>query len=300
MDVKDNNAQMKQMEALKSEYMDYKMSNQQVEALKQKIRQAKRARRRRYVVRTASAMAAVLAVFVVLPQTSDHLAYAMRRIPLLGRLVTVVVGDDFQYEDDHKHVDIKVPELALDQTDDGEQVLQRSVEEINKEISRITDQLIAEARENISQETGYEDITVTSEVLRTADNYFTLKLVCYRSLGSGAEWDYFYTIDLATGQRLRLSDLFTEDYDYISSISEDIKRQMRSQMEADENKIYWLDDPEMEVWNFETISEDVSFYINAQGKLVICFDEGDVAPMYMGTVEFVIDQPDILAILIYS
>ena len=41
-----------------------------------------------------------------------------------------------------------------------------------------------------------------------------------------------------------------------------------------------------EKWNFRQIAEDQSFYISEEGTLVICFNEGDVAPMYMGCVKF--------------
>ena len=52
-----------------------------------------------------------------------------------------------------------------------------------------------------------------------------------------------------------------------------------------ENRIYWLND-EMEELNFNTITEETSFYVNENGNIVIGFDEGEVAPMYMGAVEF--------------
>ena len=64
---------------------------------------------------------------------------------------------------------------------------------------------------------------------------------------------------------------------------------MRQEMEEDENATYWLDDPETEYWNFEQIAADQSFYISSAGELIICFNEGDVAPMYMGCVSF--DMP---------
>ena len=38
------------------------------------------------------------------------------------------------------------------------------------------------------------------------------------------------------------------------------------------------------------MKDDQSFYVNADGELVIAFDEGDVAPMYMGSQEFVIPK----------
>ena len=48
---------------------------------------------------------------------------------------------------------------------------------------------------------------------------------------------------------------------------------------------YWLED-EIEEWNFKAITDETSFYLNDKGNVVIGFDEGEVAPMYMGTVEF--------------
>ena len=41
-------------------------------------------------------------------------------------------------------------------------------------------------------------------------------------------------------------------------------------------------------WDFQSITDDTSFYLNQNGEVVICFNEGDVAPMYMSCVEFVI------------
>ena len=44
----------------------------------------------------------------------------------------------------------------------------------------------------------------------------------------------------------------------------------------------------MKFWNFDKITDETSFYLDSDGHLVICFNEGDVAPMYMGCVQFVI------------
>ena len=45
----------------------------------------------------------------------------------------------------------------------------------------------------------------------------------------------------------------------------------------------------LSIWKIRKIqSDDTSFYLNQNGEVVICFNEGDVAPMYMGCVEFVI------------
>ena len=39
---------------------------------------------------------------------------------------------------------------------------------------------------------------------------------------------------------------------------------------------------------FERIARDQSFYISAEGKLIISFDKYEVAPGYMGVVTFTI------------
>ena len=140
-----------------------------------------------------------------------------------------------------------------------------------------------------SDKTRITIIDINGQVLADTEDYFTLKLLCYQGAGSGYQWNYYYTIDLNTGERLQLKDVFVEGADYISVISENIKKQMREQMAADENVYYWLED-EIEEWNFNSITDETLFYMNEKGSVVISFNEGDVAPMYMGVVEFEIED----------
>lgn len=51
---------------------------------------------------------------------------------------------------------------------------------------------------------------------------------------------------------------------------------MKQQMKEDPNKIYWLTDEDAEP--FKTILPDQTFYITEDHKLVISFDEYEVAP----------------------
>ena len=300
----------KRIEELKQAYEKPRMSKEQVEDMKKRIDEAKMENRRsqKYVGKgIAAAAAVVIAAFVILPNTSASVAHAMENIPILGKLVEVVTFRDYQYEDERNHADIEIPELvpqtfqqdevvsqetgeALTQEENTEAVqenLKKTTEEINAEIQKITSQIMEEFEGNLQYEWGYQDVMVKSEVISTTQDYFTLKLICYQGAGSGAEWDYFYTIDLKTGERLQLKDLFKEGADYITPISENIKTQMREQMAADDMKHYWVDD-EIEGLNFKQITDETSFYLNEAGNIVISFNEGDVAPMYMGCVEFVI------------
>lgn len=291
-----NEKDFEKMEDAKRQYEEMRMSEEQLDAMKKRMAEAKEEKymkNNKKIIRNIAVAAAAVAVFIALPNTSPSVAYAMSNIPVVGKLVEVITFRDYQYESERHTADVEVPEIVADNTEVEEstepvqETLKKTTEEINAEIQAITEQIVTEFEENAKDEEGYQNIMVKSEVLTTTDEYFTLKLICYQGSGSGAEWNYFYTIDLTTGERLALRDLFLEDADYITPISENIKQQMKEQMEADESVYYWLED-EIEEWNFKAITDETSFYVNEQDEIVIAFDEGEVAPMYMGTVEFVI------------
>lgn len=306
----------KGIEDLKKEYEEIRMSEAQVDVFKSTIEKAKKENRRSRSLRIwkniATAAAAVLITFIILPNTTAGVAHAMERIPLLGNVVKVVTFRDYTYEDETQLADIDVPHIETEEsgagngtvtadaggTDgtpayDGESnhneadlfSLEESAAGINKEIDALTNQIVEEFEEDIKEQTGVKEVIVSHEVIPTSERYFTLKLMHYEAAADGAEWVYYYTIDLLTGERVALEDLFAEDADYIGIISEEIIRQMREQMAADENVAYWLDE-EFEEWNFTAITGETQFYINENNNVVISFNEGDVAPMYMGVVTF--------------
>lgn len=276
----------------KKEYQKIQMSKEQLIELQNKMEEAdmanKKEHRKKLVTKFAITAAVLVGAFLILPNTSATVAYAMEKMPVIGELVKVVTFRNYEYEAERNMANIEVPEIVLEEkASDSEvkEILERTTDEINAEIQSITDELVAEFEKNLENEQGYQDIVVKSEVLATTPDYFTLKLICYQGAGSGYQWNHYYTIDLNTGERLQLKDIFKEGADYLTPISESIKEQMQEQMEADDMVYYWLND-EIEEWNFKSITEETSFYLNENDNVVIGFDEGEVAPMYMGTVEF--------------
>ena len=241
---------------------------------------------------TVGVAAAAAAVIIVLPNLSPSVAYAWEKVPVLRTIVKVVVWRDYQVEEGRHEADISVPQVKVepqDQADDAvKEQLQQSADRINATVEEMTDQIIAEFEAGLKDDPngqGADSIHVGHEVVTDTDHYFSLKVWNLQVQGSGYEQDYYYTIDRETGKTLSLADLFTDD-SYVQTISDEIKRQMREEMAEDENVQYWLDDPEVEEWNFDRIAADQSFYITDRGTLMICFNEGDVAPMYMGCVSF--------------
>ncbi|MBQ8199939.1 MAG: DUF3298 domain-containing protein [Lachnospiraceae bacterium] len=279
---------------LKQNYKNQKMTKEQVMQMKKAIENAKTETRKSSsgnVVKFAVPFAAAIALFIAVPNVSMQAAETLSSVPVIGKLVEAVTFRDYHVETETKLADVKVPEVVVTDAEvpevvaDANATLSETTEEINAEIETLTQKFIDEFEANMTGE-GYQELVINHETIQSNDLYFTLKLTCYEAAASGAEWNYYYTIDLATGERLALKELFIDNADYITPISENIKSQMAQQMAADENIIYWLDDPEMPEWNFNTITEDTEFFLNDTGNIVISFNEGDVAPMYMGVCTF--------------
>ena len=64
---------------------------------------------------------------------------------------------------------------------------------------------------------------------------------------------------------------------------------MRSQMDNDSSKIYWLDDSVIGK-DYVAVTPEHNFFWNENGDLVIVFDKYEVAPGAMGTPEFTVDK----------
>lgn len=245
------------------------------------------------------AAAAAALLLVIVPNTSAKAAYAMEQIPILGNVIKAVTIRNYQYGSDNYSADIQ--EIQLEQSIGTEKVgmkdagteadrMQGSIQTINESIEEMTDRLIARFEEQKEQEEGHGSIDMSYEVVTDTDTWFTLRIDVTEIAASGFQYQYYYHIDKTTGEIASLKNLFKEGADYITPISENIKEQMRKEMQADESKIYWVDSEEEMGEQFEAIKEDQNFYFNEDGKIVICFNEYEVAPGYMGLVEFTVDQ----------
>lgn len=280
----------KDMGKLINEYEMTPVPEDGIERMEMKIRQAKldkrRAKRRKTVRRLGAGMAAALAVLFVLPNVNGNIAYAMENLPVIGKVFEVITIRDYEsewdYENGRKELKVKVPEVA-----DEEQV-NESVETYVKEL---LERFEAERKES---EEGYLGLDVDYEVLTNDEKWFSLDIAALETQAGGYEFHRFYTVDKETNRILELKDLFVKDADYVSVISEEIIRQMK----ADPDGVYWLEDTEIpKEDNFTAIKPDQNFYINREGNLVIAFDEYEVAPGYMGALQFVIPKAVIEEIL---
>ena len=266
-----------------------------------------------------TAAAAAVIVLITLPNTNVQIAHAMENIPVLGGFFRLVTVRQYNYSDENHDAEIELAQITYGEDGEGTPVgevavgaaapdnadagnaegagqeagvaklSEEGVQAVNQDMEATVEELIRQFEGTLSEE-GYHGVHVSQDVVTDNTQYYTVKLSVLETEASGYEHNQFYTVDKQTGNVVTLADLFAEGSDYISVISENIKTQMREQMEADEGVIYFLDDEDMPEFNFQSITAQTNFYFNENGELVIAFDEYEVAPGYMGAPEFVIPQ----------
>lgn len=286
------------LDELKKEYMGVKAPQKGKEKVINAMEKAIKDKNRKKTIlfrKRLTAAAAVVAVAIILPNTNASVAMAMENIPVIGGLFKVVTFRNYEYDDGHRSAKVDVPQLAMEESQDmAAPQAMAGIDELNKNVEEYTNMLIekfeAEA-ETIGE--GYQGLDITYDVVMDTADWFTLKIDVLETQASGYEQHKYYHIDKRTGNIATLKDLFIDNADYVSPISEEIKRQMRENMAKDENLIYFLDSEITPEEDFVQIQPEQNFYFNENGDIVIAFDEYEVAPGYMGSLEFVIPS-DIL------
>lgn len=232
--------------------------------------------------RAVSCIAVALAVVIAVPNLSPTAAKAMESVPVLGNLFRIITVNDYHDNSGRYTADVDIPYISA-----SDEISQREADKINRRINETCEAYIAQyeqTKEELAGE-GYEDLYIKGEIVSDSDDYFTLKLILYQGAGSGYEQNDYYTIDKKTGGRVMLSDILPAGYK--ETINKEIIRQMNRQMKEDDSISYFIGDE----WDgFTTISDDQDFYLDENGDIVICFDEYEVAPGYMGCVSFTVSR----------
>lgn len=289
------------LEQIKQDYQNIKVPDSLKQKMEDSIKQAKsdmerekipaRPGRRRnavfqsWIARGCAGVAAAALLLTILVNASAPIAYAMEQIPVLGAVVKVVNFREYKHQEGRMEADIKVPQVRV-MGENGE-VMKNASRTLNGSIQEYTDELIAayEADIKAAGGEGTQAVELDYEVVTDNERLFSLQFHQTVTMAGANQSEKIYHIDKQTGDMVALKDLFEEGTDYQSLISENIKQQMKEQMEQDDSKFYYLE-TDTEEWNFQEIAQDVDFYVNDSGRLVIVFDEYEVAPGYMGVVSF--------------
>lgn len=243
-------------------------------------------------------VAAAIVISIILPNMNSDIAKAMGNIPVLGKYFQVMTFREYHYEDDNNTADIVIPKVETEEEATEQEV--KTAETMNKSIEEYAQGFMQEFQDNLkSKGEGYQELQMNYEVVTDNVEWLTIKVNALQVEASGYQQAKFFHIDKKTGKEVVLSDLFVEDSDYVRIISENILTQMKEQMVQDEGKIYFCEGKgdEIDEFNFKQIKQEQNFYFNENRELTIVFDEYEVAPGYMGTVEFVIPSSIIETII---
>lgn len=208
---------------------------------------------------------------------------------MIGAIAEVVTFREYESTDNNNNMeaDIKIPEVSV-KNEDGT-VNEETTQKINKSIQEYTDEIIAQYEADVKaagEGEGHMNVELDYSVITDSDRLFSIRFDQLLVMASGTQMVKIYHIDKQTGEMIGLDGLFKDGVDYITVLSENIKEQMKERMAADESLVYWVDNEDMPEVNFKSIKEDNTFYVNENGKLTVVFDEYEVAPGYMGSVEF--------------
>ena len=234
----------------------------------------------------AASIAAAVALFTVGVNSSPVFAASLSNVPVVGSIVKILTFREYTVNEDSYNADIKVPSIQGLENKDLENNLNDKYLTENK---KLYEDFMDDMEDMKSNGDGHLGVSSGYVVKTDNDRLLSIGRYVVNTVGSSSTTMKYDTIDKQSEILITLPSLFKND-SYVNIISENIKKQMIEQNKADENKFYWVEGIEKDVDMdlFEKISKDQNFYINSEGKLVISFDKYEVAPGYMGVVEFVI------------
>lgn len=271
---------------LKQEYDHIPVPEQARVRMMTGISQAKKAKRgmitMRFTKQIGGTAAAAMIAITLLANLSPTTANAMERIPVIGSIAKVVTFRTFEDQKGNFEADIKVPQVAPDTTG-------KAPVPANQSIKDYADQLISAYEKELadSNGVGHYGINSTYKVITDNSKYLSIRIDTTLTMADGTQFVKIFNIDKSTGTVVTLSDLLKDKPGALKAISDNIKEQMGAQMAADPNMMYFYHS-DMPDEDFKSLTGNESYYLNDKGELVIAFNEGDVAPSYMGAVEFTI------------
>ncbi|MGM9922949.1 MAG: DUF3298 domain-containing protein [Bacillus sp. (in: firmicutes)] len=271
---------MKKINRLKQEYDQIEIPAELSGIVQQTIKE----HRRKTTKKMAAGFALAASLFIASVNTSSTIAFAFSDVPVVGQLVKLITFREYNYNEGTYNADIKVPAVANLKDKALEEALN---EKYLKENEALYQQFIADMKELKRNGNGHLGVDSGYEVKTDNDRILAIGRYVVATAASSSTTIKYDTIDKQKEILISLPSLFKDD-SYIPLISENIKQQMLAQMKENLDKIYWVEGSQEEdiVELFESIKKEQNFYISDEGKLVISFDKYEVAPGYMGIVEF--------------
>lgn len=231
-----------------------------------------------------SAAAAML--FTAGLNVSPAMARTLSEIPVVGSVVKVLTWTEYEVAEDTYDANIKVPSI---ENLENQKLANTLNEKYRAEGKALYDNFITEVGDLKANGGGHLGVDSGYDIKTDNDQILSIGRYTVNTVASSSTTMHYDTIDKQNEILITLPMLFKDD-SYIKTISQNIIEQMRKQAASDSDKVFWVKGggiPDKELFEeFKTINAEQQFYISDKGKLVISFDKYEVAPGYMGVVEF--------------
>lgn len=281
----------KKLEKLKKKYMDISIPEDLdfliKKTLKERELEMKKQNNIKKAVISVASVAAALGIVAVGVNTSPAIADSLGNIPIIGGVARVMTFKEYNVDKDNYDGKIATPKIEGLENED----LQNSLnEKYIEENTKLYNEFLEEIKELEEKGGGHLGVDSGYVVKTDTDDILSIGRYTVNTAASSSEEFKYDTVSKKNNVLITLPSLFKDD-SYVEAISKNIKEQMIENNKKDEENIYWIEEigeDEEIIDNFEKISPEQSFYINENNKLVISFDKYEVAPGYMGSLEFTI------------
>lgn len=249
----------------------------------------------------ATVAAALFLCFTIGLNTSESFAMEMSELPIIGTVAKVLTIRSYETTTDNVTTTVEIPEIQIEAA--GEET-QAAITDVNAKIQELVDSFTAEKYAQIEEgkttflESGGTkeewnardiEVNIDYEVKHQSEIVLSLFIDGWISWFNFEEFRQFYNLDLTTGKELTLIDFFGEDaYEYVEA---EVLKQISQMIDEDPDLVFWgINETEDMGYEFIGVTESTPFYINNEGNVVISYNKYDIAPGYMGILEFEIPE----------
>lgn len=237
-----------------------------------------------------AAAVAVVLVFGVTVNVSEAAAETIYKIPVVGKVAEFITFRDYSFETETSKGNVTIPNVEMGEDNAVEDKINVMINDKVTALKKEQETLDADYKKAFLETGGKEEdynkieMTIDYEKFFANDKFVSFVINKYQTLAPAYNESTFYTLDLETGEPVKLQAVLGDDFATV--VKEKVLAEMAKRMEGENPEVnYDVDDfKEMEINN------DRKFYVNADKEVVVVFDKYEIAAGVYGQQQFVVGE----------